>query len=60
MVKSVFSGDDGKPMTVDVALNGTSKVVALSVDNLGFDSSRNMLIATMTNDQIKALPDANG
>ena len=59
-VKDVIDGTDGKPSLVDVALNDNSKVVAISAAELSFDSARNVLIASLTDAEIKALPPANG
>ena len=59
-VKDVIDGTDGKPSLVDVALNDNSKVVAISAGELSFDSAHNVLIASLTDEQIKALPPANG
>jgi hypothetical protein len=59
-VKDVVKGADGKPSIVDVALSDNSKVVAISASELSFDASRNMLVASLTQEQIKALPAANG
>lgn len=59
-VKDVVKGADGKPSIVDVALSDNTKVVAISANELSFDASRNMLVASLTQEQIKALPAANG
>ena len=59
-VTDVIDGTDGKPSLVDVALNDNSKVVAISAGELSFDSAHNVLIASLTDEQIKALPPANG
>ena len=59
-VKDVIDGTDGKPSLVDVALNDNSKVVAISAGELSFDSAHNVLIASLTDEQIKALPPASG
>ena len=59
-VKDVIDGTDGKPSLVDVALSDNSKVVAISAGELSFDSAHNVLIASLTDEQIKALPPANG
>jgi hypothetical protein len=59
MVKDVVSGADGKPSIVDVALSDNSKTVAISAGELSFDSANNILVASLTKDEIKALPDAN-
>ena len=59
-VKDVIDGTDGKPSLVDVALNDNSKVVAISAGELSFDSAHNVLIAALTDEEIKSLPPANG
>lgn len=59
-VTDVIDGTDGKPSIVNVALNDNSKVVAISAGELSFDSAHNTLIASLTDEQIKALPPANG
>ena len=59
-VKNVVNGIDGKPTIVDVALNDNAKVVAISANELSFDTAHNVLIASLTDEQIKALPPANG
>jgi hypothetical protein len=59
-VKDVVKGSDGKPSIVDVALSGNTKVVAISATELSFDASRNVLVASLTQEQIEALPAANG
>ena len=59
-VQKVEVGSDGKTVAVDVALVGNAKIVALAADELSFDSSRNVLLAELTSDQIKALPQTGG
>ena len=59
-VKDVIDGTDGKPSLVDVALNDNSKVVAISAGELSFDSAHNVLIASLSDEQIKALPPTDG
>ena len=59
LVQKVITGADGKAATVNVALNGTQKVVAISASDLSYDATRNVLMATLTDEQIKSLPTAN-
>ena len=60
MVNKVIIGTDGKPASVNVALSDSSKVVALSATELSFDSAHNILVASLTKEQIKSLPAASG
>ena len=60
MVNKVIIGTDGKPASVNVALSDSSKVVALSASQLSFDSTNNILVASLTKEQIKSLPAASG
>jgi hypothetical protein len=57
-VKQVEMGTDGKASRVDVALSDNSKIVAISVSDLSFDQANNILVASLSNEQIKALPAA--
>ncbi len=59
-VKDVVTGSDGKPSIVDVALADNSKTVALSAGELSYDASRNLLVASLSNEEIKSLPAAGG
>jgi hypothetical protein len=44
---------------VDVALSGTKKIVAISADELSYDEQRNILMASLTVEQINSLPAAS-
>lgn len=57
-VQKVLTGSDGKPSMVNVALSGNQKIVAISADELNYDASRNILVATLTAEQIMSLPAA--
>jgi hypothetical protein len=63
-VHDVTLGSNGKPTAVNVDVGtflGTgSKVVAIKANKLKFQQDRNILVTTMTKDQIKALPQAKG
>lgn len=58
-VQKVLTGSDGKPSMVNVALTGNQKIVAISADELNYDASRNILVATLTAEQIMSLPAAS-
>lgn len=58
-VQKVLTGSDGKPSMVNVALTGNQKIVAISADELNYDASRNVLVATLTAEQIMSLPAAS-
>jgi hypothetical protein len=60
MVNKVIIGTDGKPSSVNVALSDSSKVVAIAATELSFDSAHNILVASLTKEQIKSLPAASG
>lgn len=58
-VQNVDLDSDGKPQTVDIALlGGQSRTVAIAAAQLGYDQSRNVVVAQMSPDQIQALPPA--
>ena len=58
-VQKILTGSDGKPSMVNVALSSNQKVVAISADELNYDASRNILVATLTAEQIMSLPAAS-
>lgn len=58
-VQKVLTSSDGKPSMVNVALSGNQKIVAISADELNYDASRNILVATLTAEQIMSLPAAS-
>jgi hypothetical protein len=60
MVNKVIIGTDGKPASVNVALSDNSKVVAIAATELSFDSAHNILVASLTKEQIQSLPAATG
>ncbi len=60
MVNKVIIGTDGRPASVNVALSDNSKVVAIPADQLSFDSTKNILVASLTTEQIKSLPATSG
>ena len=55
-VQKVLTGTDGKPSMVNVALMSNKKIVAISADELNYDASRNVLVASLTAEQIMSLP----
>jgi hypothetical protein len=57
-VQKVLTGSDGKPSMVNVALSSNQKIVAISADELNYDAARNVLVATLTTEQIMSLPAA--
>jgi hypothetical protein len=59
-VHNVIMGSDGKPSVVNVALADNSKVVAISASELSYDDSSKVLVASLTDEQIKSLPAASG
>lgn len=63
-VHEVVLGSNGKPTAVKVDVGGFlgigSKVVAIRANKLKFQQDRNILVTTMTKNQIKALPQAKG
>lgn len=63
-VQNVVIGSNGKPTEVNVEvgsfLGEGNKVVAFKAAKLKFQQDRNILVTTMTKDQIKALPKAKG
>lgn len=58
-VQKVLTGSDGKPSMVNVALSSNQKIVAISADELNYDASRNILVATLSAEQIMSLPAAS-
>jgi hypothetical protein len=58
-VQKVLTGTDGKPSMVNVALMSNKKTVAISADELNYDASRNVLVASLTAEQIMSLPATN-
>lgn len=58
VVKKVITGPDGKPAMVDVALTANQKVVAISAQELSYDAAKNILVASLTAEQINSLPSA--
>lgn len=58
-VQKILTSADGKPSMVNVALSGNQKIVAISADELNYDASRNVLVATLTAEQIMSLPAAS-
>lgn len=63
-VQTVVVGSNGKPTAVKVDvgsfLGTASKVVAIKASKLKFQQDNNILVTTMTKDQIKSLPQAKG
>ena len=57
-VQKVLTGVDGKPSMVNVALSSNQKIVGISADELNYDATRNVLVATLTTEQIMSLPAA--
>jgi len=58
VVQKVITGIDGKVSIVDVALSGNQKIVAISADELSYDEQRNILMASLSAEQIDSLPAA--
>jgi hypothetical protein len=58
-VQKVLTSSDGKPSMVNVALMSNKKIVAISADELNYDASRNILVASLTAEQIMSLPATN-
>jgi hypothetical protein len=56
-VQKVLTGADGKPSMVNVALSN-QKIVGISAEELNYDATRNILVATLTTEQIMSLPAA--
>jgi hypothetical protein len=59
VVQKVITSADGKVSMVDVALSRTKKIVAISADELSYDEQRNILMASLTVEQINSLPAAS-
>jgi hypothetical protein len=59
VVQKVITATDGKVSMVDVALTGKQKIVAISADELSYDEQRNILMASLTVEQINSLPAAS-
>ena len=59
VVQKVITSADGKVSMVDVAKSGTKKIVAISADELSYDEQRNILMASLTVEQINSLPAAS-
>lgn len=57
-VQKVLTSADGKPSMVNVALSSNQKIVGISADELNYDATRNVLVATLTTEQIMSLPAA--
>ena len=57
-VQKVLTGADGKPSMVNVALSANQKIVAISADELNYDAAKNILVSTLTTEQIMSLPAA--
>lgn len=55
-VQKVLTGTDGKPSMVNVALMSNKKIVAISANELNYDAGRNILVASLTAEQIMSLP----
>lgn len=58
-VQKVMTGADGKPSMVNVALSANQKIVAISADELNYDAAKNILVSTLTTEQIMSLPAAS-
>lgn len=58
IVQKVIAGPDGKPAMVNVALTANQKVVAIAAQELSYDASKNILVASLTTEQIRSLPAA--
>jgi len=58
-VQKIVTGTDGKAAMVEVALTGNVKVVAISADKFVYDAQKNVLVASLSMDQIKSLPATN-
>jgi hypothetical protein len=59
VVQKVITANDGKVSMVDVALTGNQKIVAISANELRYDDQRNILVASLSVEQIISLPAAN-
>jgi hypothetical protein len=57
-VQKILTGADGKPSMVNVALSSNQKIVAISADELSYDAGKNILVSTLTTEQIMSLPAA--
>jgi hypothetical protein len=57
-VQKILTSPDGKPSMVNVALSSNQKIVAISADELSYDAAKNVLVATLTTEQIMSLPAA--
>ena len=57
-VQKILTGTDGKPSMVNVALMGNKKTVAISANELNYDAANNILVASLTAEQIMSLPAA--
>ena len=55
-VQKVLTGSDGKASMVNVALMSNKKIVSISATELNYDASRNILITSLTAEQIMSLP----
>lgn len=55
-VQKVLTGTDGKASMVNVALMSNKKIVSISADELNYDASRNILVTSLTAEQIMSLP----
>jgi hypothetical protein len=58
-VQKILTGADGKPSMVNVALSANQKIVAISADELNYDPAKNILVSTLTTEQIMSLPAAS-
>ncbi|HEY2886876.1 MAG TPA: hypothetical protein VGJ08_16830 [Rhizomicrobium sp.] len=58
-VQKILTGADGKPSMVNVALSSNQKIVAISADELNYDAAKNILVSTLTTEQIMSLPAAS-
>jgi hypothetical protein len=58
-VQKVLTGSDGKPSMVNVALSSNQKIVAISAEELQYDAAHNVLVTTLTTEQIMSLPAAS-
>jgi hypothetical protein len=55
-VQKILTGTDGKPSMVNVALTSNKKIVAISANELNYDAAHNILVASLTAEQIMSLP----
>jgi len=55
-VQKVLTSTDGKPSMVNVALKSNKKIVAISADEMNYDASHNVLVTSLTAEQIMSLP----